>query len=50
MIIRFVCWFGGHKTVAKAYTGRILEANGREHKLYKWEKQSYCLRCGKGNT
>ena len=50
MIIRFICWFWGHKTVMKVVTGQKLTVNGSEEALYKLERQVYCVRCGRGNS
>lgn len=38
MIKRFICWLWGHKTMLKAFTNDT---------FYKWEKQRFCIRCGK---
>lgn len=52
MIKRFLCWLWGHEVLAKAYTGETFAATnymGDEHRvsLYRWERQKWCLRCGK---
>jgi hypothetical protein len=49
---KFLCWWLGHKTMIKGYTGeksRVLHPMGHEYDVnfYKWERQRYCLRCGK---
>lgn len=51
MIKRFWCWFFGHDTVRKAYTGEIMQTTnylGQDVAvaLYKWERLPFCLRCG----
>lgn len=52
MIKKFICWLWGCKTVCKAYTGETMKVNnglGMEgiSNLYRWDKQSYCIRCGR---
>ena len=51
MIQKFLCWFFGHKTVLKAYTGQTLTADTTfekdvKHPLYKYERSKFCIRCG----
>jgi len=46
MWIKFFCWLLGHKTIAKALTGEILKVNEIDIRLYRWERQKYCMRCG----
>lgn len=31
-----MCWWLGHNTMVKAFTGNVLKNNGVENKLYKW--------------
>lgn len=52
MLTRFICWLLGHRYWAKAFTGqsvRVKRALGYEEDVgvYVWEKQKFCLRCGK---
>lgn len=54
MLIKFLCWLFGHKVMAKAYTGETMETwNTRKgittSSMYVWERQDYCIRCGKKN-
>ena len=51
MIQKFLCWFFGHKTVVKAYTGGTIVADGAfdydiKHLCYRYERQEFCVRCG----
>ena len=43
---KFLCWSLGHKTMVKGFTGQTLPHNGVEDKLYKWQREKYCIRCG----
>ena len=47
MIKRFICWVFGHSIMCKAFTGNIIKIDGEDCPTYKWEKQTYCLRCGR---
>lgn len=47
MWIKFKCWWFGHKTMVKAFTGNILkDGTGLDILLYKWQREKYCIRCG----
>ncbi len=51
MLKRFLCWFFGHKTVYKVFTGQTVVIDGYLDRnivtpVYRWERNKYCLRCG----
>lgn len=51
MIQKFICWFFGHKTIVKAYTGDTIVADGAfdrdiKHLCYRYERLLFCVRCG----
>lgn len=52
MMMRFLCWFWGHKVMLKAFTGHTvtlthpLNMYPSDVPTYKWERQPYCIRCG----
>ena len=41
-----LCWWLGHKVICKALTGEKMTINGNEIRMFRWERQPYCLRCG----
>lgn len=52
MVKKLICLIWGHKTVHKAYTGETLPVTGKlgnayKVALYRYERTSYCTRCGK---
>ena len=53
MLKRIWCFLWGHKTLLKAFTGHAVEVTDsltggmRRVPTYVWEKQKYCVRCGK---
>ena len=53
MLKKLWCYLWGHVSVVKAYTGSTvvitdrLSGNAIVVPTYKWEKQKYCVRCGK---
>ena len=55
MWIKFLCWFLGHKTVHKAFTGKQFETvnplTGFQEPghYYVWRCSPFCLRCGKAS-
>ena len=46
MLKKFICWWLGHKTMVKAFTGNVITTNGIDDRLYKWQREKYCVRCG----
>lgn len=56
MMLRLICTLWGHKVMLKVFTGNIIRLThpGFLYKsdvsTYKWERQKYCLRCGKEVT
>ncbi|HUV56344.1 MAG TPA: hypothetical protein VMV84_03845 [Dehalococcoidales bacterium] len=52
MLKRFLCWLLGHKTIYKGYFGETVKIDTAFDKdqvvpVLKWERSSFCLRCGK---
>jgi hypothetical protein len=52
MFKKLICFFFGHKTIVKAYTGRQIQTKsliGETHiiQLYVYKRMDYCVRCGK---
>ena len=52
MLQKLLCFLLGHKTVVKAYTGETITGDTTfdrdvKHLCYKWQRLSFCVRCGK---
>lgn len=50
MIKNFICWIWGHKIRERAFTGRIVDSDGYDRYIFKWEYKEKCPRCGKKIT
>lgn len=56
MLKRLICYWWGCKVMMKTYTGEKIRTLDRfsgqevDIMLYRWEKQKFCVRCGKETT